>query len=328
MCYHINMFETLENIITSSKEFKMLCDELKGGKLAKTILLLSKDSQYSFAFAKLLSTLILNGGLKEGRLEKNENYFKAMSLSHPDLKVFPSKDRLLVADSEEIVEESVVKPIFAERKVFIIKNIEQSMEAAQNKLLKTLEEPERNVYFILTSTNINLVLPTIRSRCNKIELGKLGSAELQACLGYCENFELVSVLSEGFIGQAEVLNKMENLPEFFRCVLSLVTKLKSSKELLIYSKALSVYSGHFELIIKTLSLIFEDILFVKVGMPLRFASFKSEIEGVSSDYSVKAITEIRKLIDRAVKEISYNCNFMLVMENLLLNILEVKYLCR
>lgn len=322
------MIENLEKIILSSSEYKMLSSELENGSLAKTIMLISKDSDYSFEFARLLSCMILNNGLKDGELEKTENYYKVVAQSHPDLKVFPTKEKLLVADSEMIVEESTVKPIFSDKKIFIIKNFESSMEAAQNKLLKTLEEPENNVYFILTTSNINLVLPTIRSRCNKIELSRLNKSDIEKCLGEIENLQLVTALSEGYIGRAEKLSKMGNLENLFKSVLAVVTELKTSKQLLYFSKPLSDYSSDFELIIRILSLIFEDLLAIKTNGKLRLEFCRDSLNKVCDEYSVKAIVEIRKLIDRAVKEISYNCNFILVIENLLLNILEVKYLCK
>ncbi len=321
------MNEKLEEIISSSAEFKRLCEEFDNGKMAKTLLLLSKDEKYVFEFARLLSSKILNG--ISGDLKGSDNYVKVMADSHPDLKIYPTKDKLLVADSENIVFESSVKPIFSDRKVFIIKNIENSMEASQNKLLKTLEEPENNVYFILTSSNINAVLPTIRSRCNKVELGKLGKGELKAYLVECENRELILALSEGYIGQAEKLMNMDNLESLFRDVFALVAKLKSSKEILFYSKAVSAYFGDFDLIIKILSLIFEDLLYIKANLKdLHLIEQRDILTNISDEFTIKAIIEINKLIDNAVKEVSYNCNLTLVFENLLLNILEVKYLCR
>ena len=328
LCYYCYMIEKLEEIITSSSEYRMLAGELESGKLAKTIMLISKDSDYSFEFARLLSCMIFNNGLNNGILEKSESYLKVKASTHPDLKVFPIKDKLLVADSGQIVEESAIKPIFSERKVFIIKNFEASMEAAQNKLLKTLEEPQSNVYFILTTSNVNLVLPTIRSRCNKIELGRLDRDKIEQCIGNIDNLQMVTALSEGYIGKAERLSQNQNLDTIFNSVLSLVTKLKSSKELLVCSKPLIDFSSEFDLIINILSLIFEDLLAIKSGGKVKLEFCKQSLLPVSREYTVKAIVEIRKLIDKAAKEISYNCNFILVIENLLLNILEVKYLCK
>lgn len=319
------MLEKLEKIIVATDDFKQFEDKVKRGDLAKTIMLISKDSDYSFEFAKLLSSLIFDGERAE-----SENHAKVVAGSHPDLKIYPTKERLLVSDSEEIVFESAVKPIFANKKVFIIRDIDKGMEASQNKLLKTLEEPESNVYFILTTTNVNLVLPTIRSRCVKTELGKLDESQISTFLGNSENAQLAIALSEGLIGKAERLARKKELFPLFESVMAVITNLKSSKDMLAFSKTIAQFSGDYELIFSSFSLILEDMLFIKNGVEkgVRLKSYRDKLVSVQGEYSLKAIVEIRSLIDKAVREMMFNCNFIVVLENLILNILEVKYLCR
>lgn len=311
----------LEGIIRESEDFAKFSEKAERGDLAKTILLISKDGDYAFEFARLLSCLIFGEG---------EHYQKVLAGSHPDLKVYPTKDRLLVADSEEIVFESAVKPIFAGKKVFIIREIDKAMEQAQNKLLKTLEEPENNVYFILTTSNVDLVLPTIRSRCEKTFLGKLGEDVIGEFVGSGENSDLAIALSEGLIGRAESLVRKSQLKGLFESVLEVVTKLKSSRDMLRYSKAIAGFSGEQNLILTCFAVIMEDLLYLKSGndKEVRLKSYAERLSKVKDEYSFRAISEIRGLIDKASREIMFNCNFVVVLENLILNILEVKYLCR
>ena len=319
------MLEKLEKIIVASEDFKNFEEKAKRGDLAKTIMLISKDSDYSLSFAKVLSCLIF-----DGEVVGSENYAKVVAGAHPDLKIYPQKDRLLVADSEEIVFESAVKPIFADKKVFIICNIDKGMEPAQNKLLKTLEEPENNVYFILTTTNVNLVLPTIRSRCVKTELNKLNEKEIEKFVSGYENSDLIVALSEGLIGRAQMLANKRNLSPLFESVFSVITRLKNSKDMLSYSKTILAFGSDYQLIFSCFSLILEDLLYLKSGKEhqVRLKKQIKELESVKDEYSFKAISQIRQLIDKASMEMMYNCNFTLVIENLILNILEVKYLCR
>ena len=319
------MLEKLEEIISSSNDFAKFEEKAQRGNLAKTIMLISKDSDYSFEFAKLLSCLIFDGVKKE-----SENYLKVVADSHPDLKIYPSKDKLLVADSEDIVFESSVKPIFANKKVFIIRDIDKGMESAQNKLLKTLEEPENNVYFILTTTNVNLVLPTIRSRCVKTELAKLDEKEIKSFLGNCENSDLAIALSEGLIGRADKLANKKELFPLFESVMAVVTRLKSSKDMLAYSKTIAQFGSEYQLIFHAFSIIMEDLLYIKSGniSAVRLKKYCDKLESVQNEYTIKAIVEIRALIDKAVKEMMFNCNFVVVLENFILNILEVKFLCK
>lgn len=313
----------LEKIIVQTEDFLSLQKDICDGKLAKTILLITQDEYYSYEFARILASCIFN----EGDLQESQHSLKVKALSHPDLKIYPQKEKLMVADSESIVEESSIKPIFADKKIIIIKNIDNAMEQAQNKLLKTLEEPASNVHFILTTTSLDKVLPTIRSRCNKIELSLIPQAQTKKL---CEGDELVAVLSQGYVGKVLTLKEKENLKNLFDSVFSCITSLKSSKQLLTFSKKLSLFKEDFNIIVEIFSLIMEDILFIKTGKKNRI-NFKENLSAtqmVESEYTLKAVNEIRKLLDKAVKEMSFNCNFTLVIENLLLNILEVKYLCR
>lgn len=313
-------------IVCSSADFKSLQEEIKAKKNAKTVLLISKDDEYAFEFARHLSCLLFN----DGEWEENEHFVKVMASSHPDLKIYPTKNQLLVADSEEIVFESSVKPIFADKKIFIIKNIEKSMEASQNKLLKTLEEPSKDAFFILTTSNANLVLPTIKSRCSKVELGKLPREIISRYIGNSELSEIITALSDGLIGKAEKLGKIKNLKTLFEAVFECLTRLASSKEVLVFAKRLLPFKEDFNLLIDIFSLLVEELLFVRAEKSnlIRLQSYRDKLERVKNDYSYEALVEIQKLLSQSVKEMSFNCNFILVVENLLLNILEVKYLCK
>ncbi|MBE7074119.1 MAG: AAA family ATPase [Clostridiales bacterium] len=313
----------LQNIITKSSDFLKLQEEMQKGSLAKSILLVTQDGNYSYEFALSLASVIFNNG----DFIKNENYLKVENLSHPDLKIYPQKEKLMVADSDSIVEEASIKPIFADKKVIIIRNIDNAMEQAQNKLLKTLEEPANNVYFILTTTLIEQVLPTIRSRCNKTVLEKL---PVEVARQLCEGNELAVSLCDGYAGKALRLSQKENLKFMFDDVLSCITGLKNSKNLILYSKKLSSYKDEFNLLIEMFSLIFEDMLFIKTGKinKVKLKGYIQQLQMIESEFTISAINEIRKLFAKAVKEMMYNCNFIIVIENLLLNILEVKYICR
>ena len=73
---------------------------------------------------------------------------KAQQEVHPDILEFPKEKSLAVNDVKEIIEQANVKPMICSQKVIIINDISVSSEEAQNKLLKTLEEPPKNVYFL------------------------------------------------------------------------------------------------------------------------------------------------------------------------------------
>ena len=68
-------------------------------------------------------------------------------------------------------------PFEGKHKVFIIDGAELLSIEAANRLLKTLEEPEAKVIFILLTTDENKLLKTVVSRCQRIELQPMSIAE-------------------------------------------------------------------------------------------------------------------------------------------------------
>lgn len=63
-------------------------------------------------------------------------------------------------------------------KVVIIDEAERLNKTAQNALLKTLEEPNEKVVLVLVAQDENKILPTIRSRCQKISFGLVDDSEI------------------------------------------------------------------------------------------------------------------------------------------------------
>ena len=93
--------------------------------------------------------------------------------SHPDIayiKTLDGKKFLSVAQIRELRADAFVKAHQASHRVFIIEDAHRMNEQAQNALLKILEEPPKNVVFILLVPSKTMLLDTIISRCVLISL--------------------------------------------------------------------------------------------------------------------------------------------------------------
>ena len=79
-------------------------------------------------------------------------------------------------------------PYQSPRRIFIVDTADDLQTEAAHALLKTLEEPPSSVLLILLATDIDALLPTVRSRCQEIALHPMSYADLTAALR--ETFEM------------------------------------------------------------------------------------------------------------------------------------------
>ena len=74
-----------------------------------------------------------------------------------------------VDDARDLIEKVMYTPNIGLKKVYIIDEVHMLSKAAFNALLKTIEEPPAHVIFILATTELDKVMPTILSRCQRFE---------------------------------------------------------------------------------------------------------------------------------------------------------------
>ena len=89
--------------------------------------------------------------------------------NHPDtIFVKGTKQSGIGVDDvrEQILQPMAIKPFKYEHKVFIVDNAETLTPAAQNALLKTIEEPAPYGFFLFLAPNTHSFLPTVLSRCS------------------------------------------------------------------------------------------------------------------------------------------------------------------
>lgn len=91
-------------------------------------------------------------------------------------------------------------------RVVIIDAVDEMNRSAANALLKILEEPPRQTIFFLISHSLGQVLPTIRSRCCKLQLFPLSDEEILTHLGNTMEPSLLP-LAQGSLGRAVALQQ-------------------------------------------------------------------------------------------------------------------------
>jgi DNA polymerase-3 subunit gamma/tau len=102
-----------------------------------------------------------------------------------------------VDDIRSLREKVNYAPGQAKYKVYIIDEVHMLSNSASNALLKTLEEPPPQVIFILATTEIHKVLPTIMSRCQRFDFRRISQTDVVAKLESICKAEGIKIEPEG-----------------------------------------------------------------------------------------------------------------------------------
>ena len=128
---------------------------------------------------------------------------------HPDIVFVAPEDggSIKIDLIREAVNAAGYRPFEGRRRVIIIDQAEQIGVNAQDALLKTLEEPPAASVFVLVTSVPDLLLPTVRSRCQRLRFGRLAPGDVAHVLKSTHGFSdadahAAASLSDGSIGRA------------------------------------------------------------------------------------------------------------------------------
>ncbi len=116
---------------------------------------------------------------RDRRQEAIERFRKEKTKEPYAIVKFEKKVNIPVDQIRQMQRELSLKPFEGKRKVVVITEVENMHPSSANSLLKTLEEPAPDSHLILTTTDINRLLPTVVSRCQQIRFGKIPSGLIE-----------------------------------------------------------------------------------------------------------------------------------------------------
>ena len=223
-------------LILNSNAFKIIELDSKSSRISHAYMFISQDENYLKSFCECVCKHILS-------LNEPENFEKnALRIDkrvHPDVKFF-GEDANITADlTAEIVELSGLSPFEADKKIFVLFNVHNMNESAQNKILKTIEEPPRDTYFILACKNTTRILQTIISRVKQIELDELSVENIKDLLVKAgtssEKAEIYASCASGSGAFAEKLATDDGFVDFFNSVVNAFFEINGSRDVLKFS---------------------------------------------------------------------------------------------
>ena len=252
--------------------------------------------------------------------------------NHPDV-IWVSRERNSLG-VEEIREQLCntmdIKPFSSPYKIYIVMEAERMTEAAQNSLLKTIEEPPEYGVVILLTSNISELLSTIQSRCLTLEFRPLSTATVENFLTtQCQIPDYLAKASAAFaqgnLGKAVRYAKSEDFIERKNQVLSLLRRVRDIDitEMMEIIKDLGTRKEEIRDYIDLMELWYRDVLLFKATKNINSLFFQEEASHISREASERGyekIEEILQAFDKAKIRLKANVSFDVAMELMLLTL--------
>jgi len=250
----------------------------------------------------------------------------AEDANHPDILVSePDGASFKIEQARWVQRELSMKPVSAGRRVAIIKRAEKMTDEAANSLLKILEDPPAAAVLILLTSNVNVILPTIVSRCQVIPFRPVPPGDIEGFLASKgappERAHAAAALSQGIIGKALALAFEEGPGKGRALAASCLSPAGTANP---FEKA-SHFPGERSEIADVLSFVawmIRDAIAVASGasedslLNLDMRDVIETLSRVPYENLVRAISETVKARDR----IEHNCNIQCTLELMLMRL--------
>lgn len=280
--------------------------------------------------------------LSENSIEKFKSLFTKVNYCRladwKDILNSNNQLKIKVKDINNLHEKILLKAYEGKNKVFIIWGPELLNNFAGNKLLKILEEPPSNTYFLLISEKISEILPTILSRSIILNLERFSYSDIKNKLLYMKvdsSSEIAKAASGSWrkaLYLSENSNRIKELESMWLNALRSAFKSVRNKKIIIElmswsDKVSSLTRDEQKKFLEFGSNLVRNALVINYNAE-KISNYYSlnnfEIEKLSPFIHSQNVFEITKLINNTFYEISRNANSKILFSNFILKI--TKYL--
>lgn len=260
---------------------------------------------------------------------------RALGNNHPDIIYVTHEKPGLISIDEirtQLVSDAQIRPYYGNHKVYIVRDAQKMNEAAQNALLKTLEEPPAYVVILLLTDNPLALLETVRSRCELLYLKPIRDDLVEKYLmeqlkipdyqaGLCRAF------AQGSLGRAIELARSEDFAKLKETALQ-VTAHTGDMDLGRISqlaKEMAPFKATVSDFFDLLTVWYRDVLCVKATGSANELIFRDEqgaLRAAARTHAYEGIEQILRAIERARRRVDANVNYELAMEELFMTMKE------
>ncbi len=169
-----------DRLVGQEQAVRTLRDAVAAGAVGHAYLFVGPEG-----VGRVLAALALAASLncERGGCGECSVCLRTLRRAHPDVyMVAPEGAQILVDQVRDVRNAAYRSPMEGPTKVFIFEDAHRLNPSAANALLKVLEEPPGDVLFVLMTSSPEDLLPTIASRCRRVEFYALGPVEITRVL--------------------------------------------------------------------------------------------------------------------------------------------------
>ena len=301
-----------EELVKETTAYKIISTEKKKGALSHAYLVVCADKYALKTYLKELAKVIeFQGDDGDERIAKliDKN-------AYADCTFYPlTGERIMTADVDDLVSKTYIRPIENKTRLFVLCGAENATPAAQNKLLKTLEDPPKGVVILIGALRESGLLSTVLSRVKKIDVPPLSSDKIRNVLSErCKDkdrLENAIRSANGSAGAALALYENGEADKLDSLVKDIFAEMKSSKDVIKFVKR----AGKED--------IKELISALKAETTIRLENAvygKEDKDG----FTVGALVAISETLTDKEKAVAFSANTAMTIDGVLLSIVREK----
>jgi len=316
-----------DDILGNSRVKKTLRLALEKNRVPNSLIFCGPKGVGKRSLARILAKAVNCERKKDDACEECASCVAIAGRRLPDVwEVEPEGQFVKLKQMQALRQAAYLRPMVSRKRVFIVDDAEKMNEESSNCLLKVLEEPPLFSHIILLTANPDLILSTIKSRCQILQFTPIGKEEITRLLiekGYPEDrAKIISLLVRGNVEEALELDWdeiQEKRQEAWNIFLSFLKKRDASAFVRNYAFGQrNIIWEDFERTLEILASFCRDFILLKErGEPsfLLNPDYRKEIEALNKDWSLEKSCECLNRIESAISGLSKHLNISLLVSS-------------